>query len=124
MKSLLKFSFLFPLILFLSHQLTQKVLHLEISFIDYYLDPFCLTALFFPLLKIERKLLFDQKAFSNLELVIIFTFLVAIFEGLLPYFYQQFTSDIWDILAMALGLLWFVFFDSLKQTEYSYNLAI
>lgn len=111
MKTLLNFSFLFPLFLFIVHQLTQKVLGLEFSFLDSYLDPFCLTALFFPLLKLERKILFGQNKLNLLEILFIFMVLVIIFEGILPLYFKPFVYDFWDIVAMALGVVWFMIFE-------------
>lgn len=117
MKTLLKFSYIFPLFLFIVHQVTQKILGLEFLFFDSYLDPFCLTALFFPLLKLERKILFGQDKLNLLELLLIFMVLVIVFEGILPFYFKQFVSDFWDVVAMALGTIWFVIFE--KKTARS-----
>lgn len=111
MKTLHSFGFWFPLLLFGLHQLSQKVIGLELLWVDFYLDPFCLTALFFPLLQWERKMLYGQAKLSRLEILLIFVVLVILFEGLLPYFFEQFVADFWDVIAMALGLGWFMFFD-------------
>tara|TARA_R110002072_G_scaffold45463_1_gene126464 strand:+ start:165 stop:515 length:351 start_codon:yes stop_codon:yes gene_type:complete len=115
MKTLLKFSYIFPLFLFIVHQVSQKILGLEFLFFDFYLDPFCLTALFFPLLKLERKILFGQDKLNLLELLLIFMVLVIVFEGILPFYFKQFVSDFWDVVAMALGTIWFVIFEKKQQ---------
>tara|TARA_B100000508_G_C11448280_1_gene272585 strand:+ start:592 stop:933 length:342 start_codon:yes stop_codon:yes gene_type:complete len=103
-------SFIFPLIVFLGHQTTQKALHLSLPFLDNYLDPFCFTAIAFPLIVLERSWLFSQNKHSKIDLLIIFIFLAIVSEVLLPALSHQFVQDPWDILSMLFGFIWHIQF--------------
>ncbi|MEQ8909375.1 MAG: hypothetical protein RIC95_09295 [Vicingaceae bacterium] len=111
-KMFFHFSFILPALLFVTHQLLQKVYHIKIQLLDNYLDPFCFTALVLPLLQLERSLLFRSKPFTHFESFIYFLFLVLFSEIMLPALDDSFVFDPIDMIAMGLGLLWFNFFHS------------
>tara|TARA_R110002050_G_scaffold226139_1_gene361966 strand:+ start:125 stop:490 length:366 start_codon:yes stop_codon:yes gene_type:complete len=106
-KRLLHFSFWIPAALFIVHQILQKGLAIHLSFIDAYLDPFCLGALVPPLLLIEREWLFKQTHFSKIEFVILLLVLMLASEWLLPFLSSEFVADPFDAFAIFLGGCWF-----------------
>ena len=108
--ALAHFSFLIPAFLFLIHQILQKGFGVQFWFIDSYLDPFCLGALIIPIYQLERKILFKQNVISTLEKVLLILFTIIISEILIPSFFENFTQDIWDALAIIIGSIWFMLF--------------
>jgi hypothetical protein len=99
-------------IIFLSHQLAEKVLGIHIYLLDSYLD--CL--LFFPivltLITIERRFFSKNIGYklAVFEILTIGIILSILFEEIIPLFFSQFTKDYLDYIAYALGLLMFHFF--------------
>lgn len=119
-KTLSHFSFWLPAVLFLLHQCTQKLAHISIPILDNYLDPFCFISIAFPLLQLERKKIYSLNTFSLTELFVYFIVLAFSAEYLLPLISSNFVSDLFDILVMFIGLIWFTSFNiSFKslQTE-------
>ncbi len=109
-KTFIHYSFLIPLTLFLLHQIIQKIAQVNLPFLDNYLDPFCLGALVIPLFKLERKYLYKSREISRLEMVLTISYVILISELILPYFFPNFVSDIWDALAITTGFVWFLIF--------------
>ncbi|NBG64526.1 hypothetical protein [Acidiluteibacter ferrifornacis] len=109
-KRLLHFSFWIPAALFVVHQILQKGVAINLSFIDDYLDPFCLGALVPPLLLIEREWLFKQTHFAKIEFVILLLVLMLASEWLLPFLSSEFVADPFDALAIFIGGCWFWWF--------------
>lgn len=109
-KRLLHFSFWIPAALFVVHQILQKELAIHLSFIDAYLDPFCLGALVPTLLLIEREWLFKQTHFSKIEFAILLLVLMLASEWLLPFLSSEFVADPFDAFAIFLGGCWFWWF--------------
>jgi hypothetical protein len=107
-KTFLHFSFLIPCILFLSHQITQKLIQYPLPFFDNYLDSFCLGALVIPLFQLERKYIYKSSKISRLEMVLVISYVILISELFLPYFFPNFVSDIWDALGISTGFVWFL----------------
>lgn len=108
MKRLLwHYSFIVPAVLFLLHQITQHLLGVPISFLDAYLDPFCLGALTLYGVRIERKLLFNR-SLPIVDTLLATVFLIVVSEGLFPYLSERFVRDWWDAVAIASGAMWFV----------------
>lgn len=106
------FSFWIPAILFVVHQIIQKGLGIQFIFFDYYLDPFCFSALTLQLFVWERNLFFNQLTILKLEVVVLVLFLIVYSEFVLPYLFSQFIYDGWDIVAIILGGIWFYSFNS------------
>jgi hypothetical protein len=106
-KHLLHYSFLLPSVAFLVHQITQKIIGFSFPFIDNYLDPFCFGALVPPLLLMERKLIFNELAYSKLEILVLLTILVIFSEVLLPFIDTRFIADPIDACLIVLGGGWY-----------------
>lgn len=113
-KRVTHFSFWFPAILFITHQLSQKVLGLHIPFIDFYLDAFCFGAIVPVLMLIERQWLFKQSRYSSVEFVSLLIFLILVSEVLLPFISTNFIADMYDALAILLGGVWFWILQPIK----------
>ncbi|MGB3466215.1 MAG: hypothetical protein WBA74_13135 [Cyclobacteriaceae bacterium] len=106
-KQLLHYSFLIPLILFLGHQLTQRVLEIPIPFADNYLDPFCMSALALHAISVERNWLFGSRI-DLMDMIIATLFLSVVSELLFPWLAPRFVADWYDVPAIFLGSLWFM----------------
>ena len=113
----LHFSFWVPALLFVIHQILQKLIGVEIPFVDFYIDPFCFSALTMPLYMWERKMLFHQSGISKLEMLVLLTFLILFSEVVLPYFSSQFIADLLDVLMILLGGVWFYCFRPSRKVE-------
>lgn len=103
-----QYSFLIPLVLFIVHQFMEVFLNIHIRFLDNYLDPFCMSALGLHLLAAERQWFFNDKL-RLIDVVVATLFLAFFAEVVFPYFSSRFTTDIYDVLAIAAGSVWFVF---------------
>jgi hypothetical protein len=114
---LLHVSFLVPAFLFIIHQIFQKLIGVEIPLVDFYIDPFCFSALTIPIYVWERKILFHQSGISKLEMSILLTFLILFSEVVLPYFSSQFVADLLDVLMILLGGVWFYCFRPSRKVE-------
>jgi hypothetical protein len=118
MKNLfLHFSFWVPAFFFIIHQILQKLIGVEIPLVDFYIDPFCFSALTMPFYVWERKILFHQSGISKLEMSILLTFLILFSEVVLPYFSSQFVADLLDVLMILLGGVWFYCFCPSRKVE-------
>lgn len=97
--------FLVSLLLFFLHQITQKVLHIQISWADHYMDMFVLMPIVLTLYTLERKYLFQQRGYSlTLLEACAATLLVGIVSELLfPRWSNRFTRDPLDIVYLILG---------------------
>ena len=97
---------------FLLHQLLQKVFNYAIAFVDSYFDPFAAAVLGLFILKMERKHLWKQKqiSFKWYEIMVITIVLALISEQLFPLLSEEFTSDPFDYIALALGGIYFRLF--------------
>jgi len=104
--------FYFFLLLFILHQLFQKIFSIHVAVIDSYLDPFlCMPILLYGHL-LERKILW-QKSTTSLSVVtiVIATVLVVIIaEYFFPMWSSRFTYDILDLPMYILGAVFFYFF--------------
>lgn len=106
-----KWFFIF-LLIFILHQLLQKIFHIKIEVIDNYLDPFlCMPILLYGHLQ-ERKM-FWQKNIQSLSVGTI-TIATAMVVVIAEYFFSKwgsrFTYDILDVPMYALGSVFFYFF--------------
>lgn len=101
------FSFVIPLVIFVSHQLLKHLVGIDVTFIDNYIDPFCMSALALHVLATERLLFFDSKL-GVIDIVIATIFLSVVSEILFPYFSNRFTSDMLDVVAIIAGSFWYI----------------
>ena len=99
-------------LLFMGHQLTQKVLGLYLPLADSYLDPFLCAPLLLSGLLAERQWLFGKGAAYRLslpELALASLLLVLISEWLFPKISAHFTADPLDMVSILAGTLFFQF---------------
>ena len=98
------------LLLFLAHQLAQKVLHLHVAWADDFLDPMlCMPILMGGFLYEQRRWLGRQR-FSLFEILAITAFLSVVFECLFPIWSSGFTADWRDVVCYFAGALLFFLF--------------
>ncbi len=100
-------------LLFLAHQLSQKVLGISFPFLDQYLDTFLLSPLLLTGLLAEWRDLYqlgERYTFPALVLVLLTVVLLITSEMVFPSLSSQFTADPYDGLSIALGSLFFYFF--------------
>ena len=105
MKSLYNPFFISCFLVFLIHQILEKLLDFHIVFFDNYLDSFLALPIILSLYLVERRLLFQKPnyQFSLLEVVVISIALSLFFEEALPLISDDFTKDYFDYLALGLG---------------------
>jgi hypothetical protein len=98
-------------LLFILHQLMQKVLDMHYPLIDRYLDNLLAMPIILTLLLVERRFLFRRKTYrlTVLEVVLATLFVILVAEIAFPLFSEDFTTDWWDVLFYALGSLLFYF---------------
>ena len=97
-------------IIFLAHQITQRVLQLSIPFADNYLDNFLATPILLTLLLIERRAFFgygENYILSVPEVCWVTVFIAVVGEVLFPQLSQDFTADWLDVPIYVLGSLLF-----------------
>jgi bacteriorhodopsin len=107
-------------VLFLAHQITQRVLHLRIGFADNYLDNFLATPILLTLLLVERRTLFRRGrdyTLSVAEVCLATAFIAVVGEVLFPYLSDDFTSDWLDVPFYALGSV--LFYATVNKTDRS-----
>ena len=100
------------LLLFLVHQLLQKVLAVSLPFLDSYLDPFLCIPIILPLLALERHYLLGLSYFNASDpgdAAIVTVALSVIFEVGFPTWSSSFVQDKYDFVAYAAGyLFWYL----------------
>lgn len=97
-------------VLFLLHQVLQKVLGVALPGIDPYLDSFLAMPILLTLLLAERRVLFKKGAsycLTILEILIATLFVALVAELLFPALSDRFTADWWDVVAYGLGSVLF-----------------
>jgi len=99
-------------IVFLLHQFVQKILEFPLPFLDSYFDPFAAAVLGSFVLRMERKYLWKRKqlSFQWYETLVITIVLALISEQLFPLLSEDFTSDLLDYVAFAIGGIYFYYF--------------
>lgn len=112
MKSLQSPVFIVCSILFVAHQVVQKIFEVPIPLADRYLDNFLATPILLTLLLVERRTLFGHGKNYRLtvtEVVIATVWIALVGELLFPYLSENFTSDAMDLLFYTLGSVLFYF---------------
>lgn len=97
-------------ILLIIHQITQKILLVNLPFIDAYLDDFLAMPFMLSVFLMEQ--LFWNRRTTKLTIfeIVIFTTVFAIFfEEIVPKFHESYTKDYWDYLAYGFGSYLFYF---------------
>lgn len=98
--------FIICCVLFLLHQLLQKVFNIAMPLIDQYADVLLAMPIILTLLVLERRLLFrrgNNYRLTILEVVIATLFVAFVSEVLFPAFSDSFTGDWLDVLFFAIG---------------------
>ncbi|PHI20845.1 hypothetical protein CEQ90_05635 [Lewinellaceae bacterium SD302] len=93
--------------LFILHQITQRLLGWEFPLIDHYLDPLLCIPLVLGIMAAERKLYFGAGRMLALETLVLTIFLAILFEEVFTRISSEFSRDIYDYLAYALGGIYF-----------------
>ena len=109
MRTLLQPGWLFCAILFVWHQLAQKVLGWSWLWADSYLDDLlCMPILLGLALANRRYFIQDPRyTFSFFEITVMVIALSILFEEGYPRWWSSFTRDPWDYAYYALGGLWY-----------------
>jgi hypothetical protein len=97
-------------VLFVAHQLAQRVLEMPIPFADNYLDNFLATPILLTLLLVGRRTLFKygrDYTLSVPEVCLATVLISAVGEILFPELSENFTADWLDVLFYALGSVLF-----------------
>ncbi len=110
---------LFCVLIFGLHQVSQKILCWNFDFFDSYLDPF----LFIPILLglvLQERILITNRFFNNFsstsyhfslfEIFVITAFFAILFEEGISRWVPNFTKDYWDYIAYFSGAIIFHFF--------------
>ena len=101
----------FVIILFIGHQILQKVMGIAIPILDNQLDPFLCMPLLLSLWQLERHYLWKLPIrLSIAEIVSATLLLMFLFEYFFPLWHAGFTADYYDLIAYSLGSLFFFFF--------------
>lgn len=107
-------------LLFISHQIIQKCLGIDITIFNNYLDPLLCTPILLHLYALEKRILFKNKEYRNSygTVVIITLFVCVTSEVVFPYFSKKFTSDIWDVLFILIGSIFYILISkNLKKNQ-------
>lgn len=101
--------FLICCLLFMLHQVIQKILTFPILLADAYLDNFLSTPIILTLMLVERRWLFNDNKyrFTVSEVVIATIVILLITELVFPYISTRFTGDGYDIIFCGAGSLLF-----------------
>lgn len=100
-------------LIFLTHQILEKVLHIHISLLDKYLDPLLAMPIFLSGILLERRYVFyktEEYFLSPIDIIASTLFMSIIAEVLFPYWNKGFTADWWDVLCYVLGSIYFYLF--------------
>lgn len=108
-KELLRFYYLEVIVLVLgfSHQISQKIFHVSMPFIDSYLDDLLAVPFFSSLiLIIENPIVYKlyYRKHSLFQLFSIFITITILFELIFPRL-GNYTFDYWDILCYFIGFI-------------------
>ena len=97
-------------ILFILHQISQKVWGLSIPLADHYLDNLLCMPLLLPGYAAEQRWLWGRNKLRFYEVILVTAVLSGVFEWVFPLISSGFTADNWDIVAYFTGtLIYFVF---------------
>ena len=106
--------FIVCLILFITHQVLQKGLHIQLGLADRYLDNLTAMPVILTLYQAEKIWLFKKAKTFRLslpEIVIATFYIILITEILFPFLSKNFTGDWIDILFYCTGTLLFYLYD-------------
>ncbi|MDX1940114.1 MAG: hypothetical protein SFU99_06150 [Saprospiraceae bacterium] len=103
-------AFIVIAIVFAIHQLLQKILHINLPWLDHYLDPLLCMPILLTLVLAERRHLFYKGNNYQLSLkgiIIAIVILSVLFEIVFPKLTSKFTADWGDAAVYVIGGLFF-----------------
>lgn len=109
-------------LLFIVHQLLQKVGQVSIPLVDHYLDPLLCMPLLLGLRQWEQQLLYGRKI-NTAECWILTFLLTLLFEIGFPRWSAQFTADWRDALLYGIGTLIFLMVNRGRPLFYKYRVS-
>ncbi|NUQ26157.1 MAG: hypothetical protein HUU34_19580 [Saprospiraceae bacterium] len=97
--------FVISALVFVLHQITQKILGISIPVADAHLDNVLCLPILLSMLLAERRWWWRRADYviPASEVAIITIFLTLLFELAFPYWSAAFTADYWDAAAYAVG---------------------
>lgn len=104
--------FIFFSVIFLAHQVLEKILHIPNRWMDSYLDPLLFMPILLHFILWEKWVLFKRPISKKLSAIEVLIWWIAgsiITEYLFPKMSQGFTSDFLDVICYAAGSLFFFF---------------
>ncbi|PPK88425.1 hypothetical protein CLV84_1392 [Neolewinella xylanilytica] len=104
-------------LLFVLHQLLQRVLGYPLELIDSYLDPFLAPPILLGLWLWERQLVWRAPYLRWYETAVAVLVLAVIFEEVYPRYREAFRYDVWDYLAYGLGAVYFYFLINVPRED-------
>ncbi|MFK8162955.1 MAG: hypothetical protein AB8H12_10880 [Lewinella sp.] len=107
MKILRQPAWYIPFLIFLLHQFVQYILGWSTPWVDAYLDPLLALPVLLGLLLFERRLIFNVRRLSGLEVGLVSVVLMLIFEEGFPRLQPAFVRDNYDHLAYLVGAIYF-----------------
>jgi len=102
--------FIVCLLLFLLHQVFQKILDINIPFADRYLDALLAMPVILTLLLAEKRWLWKKdKSYrlTPLTIIIATLYIIVIVEVIFPWLSDQFTTDWVDVICYTAGSILF-----------------
>ncbi|MCW5927001.1 MAG: hypothetical protein KIT80_08835 [Chitinophagaceae bacterium] len=100
-------------VVFVAHQLLQKVLKIPVPVADSYLDAFLFMPILLHLILWERRLLFkkgESYTLSYADIFILFVVVSIVCEYFFPKWNKQFTVDFSDVICYLAGATLFALF--------------
>lgn len=103
--------------IFLIHQFVERILKVQLSFIDSYLDPLLIMPILLHLVVTERRIILKDSSYRLPLLHIAGYFILISFFGevVFPLINSAFVADLWDIIFYAAGTLFYFW---MQQLEY------
>lgn len=98
------------LIVALSHQIAQKLLHFQFPLADSYLDPLLFLPILLHLFLWERRYIWKKGSSYKLkwrEIFLVFIVVSVFAEYFFPIWSSSFTRDYWDVVCYAAGATFF-----------------
>ncbi len=106
-------------LLFVLHQLGQKVFYLYLPFVDAYFDPFVCSL--FGLFAAQKHFAYlsqlPNRQLAVWEILLTAFLLSIISEEIFPRLSSEFTRDMWDYVAFASGALAFYFWQKKRASS-------
>lgn len=105
--------FLTLLLIFLLHQLLEKIAFIKLPIIDAYLDPLLCMPFFLSMLLMQQRVLIYKNPHYLLPPFLTITatlLIILVAEGIFPIIQPKFIADFWDIICYILGAFYFELF--------------